>query len=287
MWSLTANHNALEQAQLIMGDVPVQTKSGSARTDLVISSPLLSPFANPIKFAGVNNAQIRNLIIRTLIWTTSLLMLPIVTGKFILIVPGLGLLLSEFMLLKRKVFNRAENFERDYPALLVALASSVRTGLDPLVALTQSEQLFSPQSQMGKELHSLRLCIERGDSEEDALASFGRSIAHPDIPLFRTAFILSRRQGASLGECMHRLARVTRQRQSFRRKVRSAVAMQKLSAVGIGGCAIVIGIIQMISNPTSISAAWHDPVGQRLLALGCGLILAGLGWMMNMARARM
>jgi tight adherence protein B len=191
------------------------------------------------------------------------------------------------MRLKRKVFVRAESFERDYPALLVALASSVRTGLDPLVALTQSEQLFSPQSEMGKELHAFRLKVEGGYTEEDALASFGASISHPDIPLFRTAFILSRRQGASLGQCMHRLARVTRQRQSFRRKVRSAVAMQKLSALGIGGCAIVIGIIQMISNPTSIAAAWHDPMGQRFLTIGGGLILLGLVWMMNIARSRM
>ena len=288
MWAVAANREAIDQACRIMGDAPNgQTKSQAASEELAAPSGLFLPFFNLIQFAGISAAQMRSLSVRVLIWAACLLVFPIFSAKPIMALPGLIGLLVEYMRLKRKVFTRAESFERDYPALLVALASSVRTGLDPLVALTQSEQLFSAQSEMGKELHSFRLRVERGYTEEDALASFGATIAHPDIPLFRTAFILSRRQGASLGQCMHRLARVTRQRQSFRRKVRSAVAMQKLSALGIGGCAIIIGVIQMISNPTSIATAWHDPMGQRFLTIGSGLILLGLVWMMNIARSRM
>ncbi len=167
MWAPTANQEAIEQAFRIMGGVPSnQSKNKTGIDELAAPSRLFSPFVNVIRFAGISSAQMRSLSVRVIIWAVCLLVFPIVSAKPILVLPGLFGLLVEYMRLKRKVFVRAESFERDYPALLVALASSVRTGLDPLVALTQSEQLFSPQSEMGKELHAFRLKVEGGYTEE-------------------------------------------------------------------------------------------------------------------------
>jgi len=188
--------------------------------------------------------------------------------------------------LKQRAFRRAELFERDYTALLLSIASSIRTGLDPLSALLKAEELFKKKSQVSLELEKFRLQIEKGANTETALRSFARSIDHPDVQLFRTAFILSRREGASLATCLQRLARVTRQRQSFRRKVRSAVAMQKLSALGIAACTVVIGCIQWSANPKAIDLALTHALGGKLLACGAGLILFGLCWMFSLARKR-
>lgn len=182
--------------------------------------------------------------------------------------------------------KRMESFEKDYPAFLLSLASSVRTGLDPLAALLGLTALFPKKNRLGLELAMLTQAIERGVREDDAIRDFARSVPHPDIGLFRSAFILSRQQGSSLGECLERLARVTRARQSFRRKAKAAVAMQRLSAFGIAGCAVLIGFMQFVANADAMKTAYHHPVGSKLLALGAFLVVAGLLWMLGMSRQK-
>ena len=190
------------------------------------------------------------------------------------------------MLRGRRQFAQMEAFERDYPALLVSLASSVRAGLDPLVALISARTLFPPEGSVRRELDVFAQAIEAGAREEDALRRFGATVAHPDVVLLQNAFLIARREGASLGECLHRLARVTRQRQSFRRKIRGAVAMQRMSAIGIAGCAVVIGVFQSISNPQGIANAVADTRGVMALSFGGALVAGGLIWMIYLVRAR-
>ena len=190
-------------------------------------------------------------------------------------------------ILNHSTEKRTLSFERDYPALLLSLASGVRTGLDPLAALCKTKELFAEDSEMKQQLEGLGRSIERGDSEEDAIRSFASDIPHPDLKLFRTAFILARKEGASLAECLQRLARVTRQRQSFRRKVKAAVAMQKLSAVGIGICTLVIAAIQASTNPAALQTALHDPVGSKVLMAAVLLVATGLAWMLLLTRSRL
>ena len=197
---------------------------------------------------------------------------------------GVGI---EYGVLKKKSHARAERFERDYTALLLSLASSSKSGIDPGSSLAQAERLFAKTSVIREELRKYNDAIARGTSEEVALSHFGATVAHPDIPLFREAFLLARREGSSLSESLHRLARVTRARQSFRRKSASAVAMQKLSAFGIVACCLAIGLFQLISNPQGFLDTWHHPMGQRLLGFGLGLITFGLCWMLRLCRVRL
>ena len=197
-----------------------------------------------------------------------------------------GYVAFEYFKVDAKAKCRVESFEKDYTALLLSLASSVKTGLDPLVALTQSYQLFAPKSEVRKELEILRRSIDSGMSEEGGIKQFAKTIDHPDIALFRSAFLLARREGSSLAECLQRLARVTRQRQSFRRKAKAAVAMQKLSSFAIVGCCGMIGVIQFVANPTGFQKSIHDPVGMKIMGTGVLLLFVGVGWMVRIAKAR-
>ena len=189
--------------------------------------------------------------------------------------------------LKRASLCRTEAFECDYPAFLLSLSSAVRTGLDPVTAFCRSEILFTEDSILRKELEKSREAIERGAGEEDVIRGFAASIAHPDLDLFRTAFILSRKQGSSLSPCLQRLVKVTRQRQSFRRKTASAVALQKISALGIAGCALATGAMQYGTNPAAFHQTLAHPLGSRALLLGAFCMVSGLCWMLYMTRRRL
>ncbi len=192
----------------------------------------------------------------------------------------------EYLELRRRIFSRAERFERDYPAMLLSLASSIRTGMDPLVALCNVSTLFPSDSVVRGELEQLKSKVDSGITEQDAINSFGCTILHPDIKLFTTAFFLARKEGSSLGECLQRLTKVTRLRQSFRRKARSAIAMQRLSAFGIALCSVLIGGMQITANPEAFFDAWSNPFGFKAIIFGGIFLGTGLLWMLCIGRGR-
>jgi len=245
-----------------------------------------APLKQLFSFAGMGQAEVRTFLLKLGLAGFIIVFLSLVLQKPILILGIFPLLGLSYMLLRGLGFKRAEHFEKDYTAFLLSLASGVRTGLDPIVALTSSDKLFPSTSELGKELLKLKSSIEQGLSEEECIRRFASTINHPDTQLFRTAFILARKEGSSLSSCLQRLARVTRQRQSFRRKIRSAVAMQKLSAFGIAACTVVIGLIQFSANPQALSDAFAHPIGSKVMILGISLVCAGLFWMLNLAKSR-
>lgn len=187
---------------------------------------------------------------------------------------------------RRRAAARARRFETDYPAFLLGLASSIRTGRDPLAAFMDLERLFEKRSEIRQALERTRERLSNGCREEEAIAEFAKDIDYSDIRLFRTAYILARKSGASLSGALQRLVRVTRQRQSFRRKVRSAIAMQRLSAIGIGFCAVSIGTIQFVTTRHAVQEALRHPVGCRAYMLALVLMVSGLFWMGRLGRLR-
>ena len=251
------------------------------------SSAVCAPLRTALVHAGLPEAQIRSILFRLVgAGVASLVLSAMARSPLPLLLLGIWGI-AEWVRLRHRAFARAEAFERDYTALLLSLASGVRTGLDPLVALLRTRELFPERAEVAKEVAALSARIDSGENEEQAIGRFGATINHPDIQLFRAAFVLSRREGSSIAECLQRLARVTRQRQSFRRKVRGAVAMQKLSAFGIAACALIIAVSQVAANPVGVTKALAHPIGAKALYFGAGLVMAGLLWMLRMTRARM
>jgi len=202
-----------------------------------------------------------------------------------LLIPA-GVLLLVFARTTGGTQRKVQSFEKDFTALLVSLASAVRTGLDPLSALLSAEDLFPPTSQVRQELLKLKHDIDEGKPEEDALRDFAREIPHPDIALFRSAILLARREGSSLSSCLQRLAKVTRQRQSFRRKVRAAIALQKLSSIAIVMCAVTVLVVQFVANPKLLTDAMQHPLGRKALYAGLTAMAIGLVWILRITHHR-
>ena len=287
MGVFTRDEVELERARTLLGGYALVQSSRELPEDVSLNfEGIRGRIQNLLAFAGLGATCGRRILYRLIGSSALCVVLSLITGSlFVLLITPLHLL-YEYASLQRQAYTRAEGFEKDYPALLLSLASAIRTGMDPLAALLHSGPLFQSGSQMARELGILKSRIDDGAGEDDAIRAFASSIRHPDINLFRTAFILARRQGSSLGGCLHRLTRVTRQRQSFRRKVRSAVAMQKFSSLGIAGCAVGIGMMQFFMNPGAMKDALNHPIGSKLLAAGCLLMLAGMVWMLRIGRTR-
>ena len=273
-----------QRIETLLGGYGAPTTSSS---EMLERRSLLERFMRDIQYAALKPGDERKILLR--VGVVALLSL---TLSVLLRSPSPCLLLVlalcfEYFSIRRRIFTRAEAFERDYTAFLLSLASAIRTGLDPLVALVESYQLFPERSELRRELLRVRAAVEAGMSEDRIISEFASTIRHPDVGMFRSAFLMARREGSSLGVCLERLARVTRQRQSFRRKTKAAVAMQKLSAYCIGAWVVFVGFVQFAANPKGMSAVLHHPVGSRALFVAFAFVIGGLGWMMRMARARL
>ncbi len=244
-------------------------------------------FNRALTYAGISRRGRSHLLLRICLWISLTLLLATITNRLSLLILAPLLIFFEVSWIKGNISKRRKGFELDYSALLLSLASSIKTGADPIFAMSQAVNLFPTDSFMWKEVSLFRNNIERGVGEDKSLNLFAITINYPDLELFRVAMILARREGSSLGECLQRLAKVTRQRQSFSRKVKSAIAMQKMAATGIAACAIVIGIIQYLSSPEAISHAWNHPLGNKILVAGISLLAFGLIWMRKISSRTM
>lgn len=196
-------------------------------------------------------------------------------------------LIALYLFRSHQTLSQAIKFEREYPALLLALASSVRAGADPLVALMQLESLFPPASEVAKAIATFRETIDGGADEEQAIVEFASSLKHPDITMFRTALQIARREGASISSTLYRLVRVTRSRQSLRRKARAAVMSQRLSSLGIAALALLIALGSAVANPGLLGDAVTHPLGSSMMWCGGLLIAVGVIWSLILTRGRL
>lgn len=194
-----------------------------------------------------------------------------------------GVTLVYLYLLKKRGKRFAE-VDRDLPALLTFLASSVRAGLDPMVALLEAPHYLPEGTVLHQAVGECASKIKAGEREEECIRSLCERVPHPDLPLLRSCLLISRRHGTSIAEPLHRVTRVVRQRQSFRRKVRGALVMHRMSAMGIALCAILISLMQFLTNYPAMMAAIRHPVGSKILMCGAFLIFVGVSWMMTMGQ---
>lgn len=236
------------------------------------------------EYAGLSDTEKRKFI--GLVLVASVFVFAVTAVIPVLFVKAFALLpaLIGYVAISLKARKRASSFEQDFPAFLLTVSGGVKVGLDPLSALLKAKELFEENSELVKELTKFEKALDGGATTEKAIQEFGRTIDHPDISLFRTAFILSKREGSSLASCLSRLTKVTRSRQSFRRKVKAAVAMQKLSSYGIAVVAVLMLSYQFVGNHKAAIAAFQSPVGFPLIVFGGVAIVLGLFLIQKMAK---
>lgn len=262
-------------------------RARTKRITQIVPALSIPGLAGLCRSAGISSEkQQTGLLIFCLFCCATLLLAVILRQSILLTMPLIAGCL-QYLLLKQLKRSRVTQFDKDYTALLLSLASSIRAGLDPLQALLRVDRLFQEESLVRKELLQLKGSLQHGKTEEEVITEFASSIAHPDVHLFRAALILARSEGSSLGMCLERLTKITRQRQSFRRKSMSAVAMQKLSAYGISGCALIIASFQLLTNTDATIKAYQHPTGKVMIFTGVGLMLVGLLWMKRLCRLKL
>jgi tight adherence protein B len=105
-----------------------------------------------------------------------------------------------------------------------------------------------------------------------------------DVRIFATTLIVHRQAGGNIAAVLDRLARVIRDRLSYRRQLRAVTAGGRISAGLVSLITPALFLFFILVRPTYIASLLHSPLGQSLLVLTVFLEVVGLIWTARLLR---
>jgi tight adherence protein B len=116
------------------------------------------------------------------------------------------------------------------------------------------------------------------------LWEIAKRIDAPELRFFIISLSVQRETGGNLAETLQNLGDLLRRRKSLRQKARAMASEARASTAILGSLPIVVTIILLMTSPTYISILFTDVRGLMLLAIAIGMLVAGIGIMIRMAK---
>jgi tight adherence protein B len=189
-------------------------------------------------------------------------------------------------LLNRAIKARFNAFDKDYPQFLQSLVGLLKTGMNPMTAISASCQGLDPGCSVRAECELMLERLRYGVSENQSIGSFGEDILHPEIELFVQALLLSRQVGGILSDTLERLSRQVRRRQYFRAQAEASVGMQRGSILFILGVMVFLELYLVVVAPNIVFDSLKDEVGWEIWQYGGLVILFGNIWVRTVTKIK-
>ncbi len=109
----------------------------------------------------------------------------------------------------------------------------------------------------------------------DALLQMASRVPSRDLQFLVTAILVQKETGGDLTEILARTSYVIRERVRIEGEVRTRTAQGRLSGWILGLLPIVMLVLINLVSPGYSDVLFHDPLGQKLLYAGAGLIVVG------------
>ena len=109
----------------------------------------------------------------------------------------------------------------------------------------------------------------------DALLQMGSRVPSRDLQFLVTAILVQKETGGDLTEILARTSYVIRERVRIEGEVRTRTAQGRLTGWILGLLPIVMLVLINVVSPGYSDVLFHDPLGQKLLYAGGGLIVVG------------
>jgi tight adherence protein B len=188
---------------------------------------------------------------------------------------GVGLILPATYLAYRKR-KRIRQLQEQLPTALDMLARSVRAGH----SLDQALLLVGRQSAepLAGEFRMCARQLEMGLSMSSVMRSLVDRVRLHDVRIFTTTLTVHRQTGGNIASVLERLARVVRDRLSYRRQLRVATGAGRASAMLVALVGPAVFLFFFFFRPEYINTMLHSPLGQTMLIAAAFLELVGLIW---------
>ncbi|MBL7662755.1 type II secretion system F family protein [bacterium] len=191
-----------------------------------------------------------------------------------------------FSYLRNRAQKRAAQFNEDYPTVLMAMASSLKVGMNPYMALERAVKLLQKTSPIRVEVERLLLELRKGTSREEAVRYFAADIALPDLDLFRAAFLLVLENGGRFAPTLQRLAQVSRDRETLTSSALVSTTTMRMTAnILLLVTPFVVGMIA-VRTKDFWEIILHHPVANGMATAGVLIIIVGYAALRRMSDFR-
>jgi len=181
-----------------------------------------------------------------------------------------------YVFLEKRVEEKAGEFSSEYPAVLMATASSVKAGMTPYDALERSIRLLPKTSLVRIQIEKLLIDLRKGIPRHHAIQGFGKGVRLPDVKLFQNAFNLVLDHGGRFAPTLERLADVCRDRSTLVRAANVSTATMRMTAnILLAVAPIILGLVA-VRTENFWNMFFNDPVANPLAMTG--VLVIGLSY---------
>ncbi len=231
--SIGARNIALSRAEALIrptAETPAAANRARSVHQLKQSGKINKGLFTKLRYAGLPTRPTLFLLLCAVLATALSVFCSVALTSDLIPIYALAGFYLPFMFLHARVEHRAAAFAADYPTVLTATASSIRSGLTALAALRRSIKLLPPSSPVRTEVERLVSNLECGMPREIALSSFAADVDQSDLDLFRAGFSLVMDNGGPFSPTLERLALVCRSRETLISSARVSTATMRMTA---------------------------------------------------------
>src|SRR5262245_52801407 len=179
-----------------------------------------------------------------------------------------------FLIVRQARTRRLSQFEEQFPEAIAMMARALRAGHTfPTGMLMVADEIPNP---VGAEF---KLVYDRqnfGMPLADALKSLAERVPIVDAKFFATAVLTQRETGGNLSEVLDNLAAVIRERFKVKRQVRAVTAHGRITGWILACLPPALAFILSLVSPDFMAPLFSDPLGVKMLAVGCTLQVIGM-----------
>jgi len=178
--------------------------------------------------------------------------------------------------------QRIEKFEEQLPDAIDSMKRAVQAG-HPFGSAVQlvAEDMDEP---LAREFQLTFADINYGNDLRRAMLGLLQRVPSVSVMALVTAVLVQRETGGNLAEILERISHVIRGRFRFYRKVRTLSAEGRLSAWILALIPFVMFVVISLTTPTYLPVLLEDPVGIKLIGLGCIMGFIGIVWIRKIIR---
>jgi len=214
-------------------------------------------------------------LVMSLLFALAGCIVSLLAGLYFAMAPIVGMICGGFPLVwllhRRK--RRLKKFAAQMPEAMELIARALRSGHSLASAFDMvSHEMPEP---IGKEFAQAYEEQNLGISLEEALESMTERVPNLDLKFFVTAIILQRQTGGDLAEILDKIGELIRDRYRIMGQVQALTGEGRLSGVVLLALPPVLFVAIWRINPDYATVLFTDPMGKKMLAGACLLMLLG------------
>ncbi len=174
--------------------------------------------------------------------------------------------------------RRREQFDRQLPEMLLALAGALRAGAGLQSAIAQLASETAPP--LSQEFALIQRQQRVGVTFEQCLDRLHGRVPTESTGLFVSALRIAMHSGGNLAEALERIAHTLHARQQIQGRIRALTSQGKMQAWVMAGLPVLLIAVLSFLDPDSMQLLWRHPAGWGVLIVV--LVLEALGlWLIR------